>query len=324
MTPHEQALRARLERVLQTSKVANSVSSPRRDIFYAELDHNSPSSSPNSPIDPSSSFSPSPPSLSPSSRSDSASASSDSDENAVRDENGVCRAWRGRQGAPRGVSGFGSPPSSSGRSESRDEGRRLQERSRTEPVLPAVFQQLPSSPYHPHPTPKRSTTAPNPSALKGQVPSSRYPQHPSHHGGRHQASGRHQRSGTTPPLVSDGSPTPPEDEDDLSDEIEDMRLLTPPTSPYHHPSHPSYPHHHHPSHPAHHYQQQHGYGSGYMPSPYMQKYPQRPLAPMSPHHYGQQQVFEDDEDDEFSNPESEYDQDDDEEDVWPWGTLGVL
>ncbi|RXW20411.1 hypothetical protein EST38_g5434 [Candolleomyces aberdarensis] len=226
MTPHEQVLRARLERVLQSGKV---VGSPKRDVYYEDWKRED--SSP--PAD--------------DEQESSSSEDVDEDENVVRDENGT-RAWRRDTHPP--VSSRRAPivvasPSSSGSGSARsDSQERLQQRSRssTEPNFPVM--QQPASPYPPHPTPRRSTTAPNGATLKRQP----QPQH--HHRGRHAP------SGTTPPLVSDGSPTPPED-DEEDRESDEMRLLTPPSTP--------------PSHLATYNHQALAAAYGYAPSPYYTK-----------------------------------------------------
>ncbi|KAF5335074.1 hypothetical protein D9611_010858 [Ephemerocybe angulata] len=261
MTPHEQVLRARLEQVLQSGKV---VRSPAAKGTYDEWRRED--SSPTADDEHNSSFG--------SSSNEGEGSGSGEDDNVVRDENGLARPWKR---SPRGtvqVGGMMSPPtttsgsgsgSTSARSESQE---RVYVRSRTEPVLPAMMQQLPASPYQGHP--RRSATAPGAPGLRGMgmaPPSAGHRYHPHHHHHHH----HHQRSGTTPPLVSDGSPTPPEDEDEDEDEFDEeeeeyegdlegrgMRMLTPPLTP--------------PSHMASAY---HGY---YVPSPYFNG---KGLAPVS-------------------------------------------
>jgi hypothetical protein len=211
MTPHEQALKARLEQVLARS--AGGAIDDRR-MKRESIDW---MPTPTSPISTSGN-----------------SLEDEDDDNYVVDENGgrALGATRRRnsvrnqhlQGNRKPITpSTTSSGSNSARSGSREEMQSLasvaaagRQRSRTEPTL---------MPAHRYPSPKRTSTAPS-FHLYGANHS---PQH-------HRRGGR---SGTTPPLVSDGSPTPEEEEEEEEEEDpEDVRLLTPPPTP---PSHaPSY------------------------------------------------------------------------------------
>ncbi|TFK24760.1 hypothetical protein FA15DRAFT_404372 [Coprinopsis marcescibilis] len=204
MTPHEQVLRARLERVLQANANVNG-----RD---GDLPRGGAEWMIGQAVD--------------------VDESTDSDENVVRDENGG-RAWRKKHGAVL------TPPSSgsnSARSLSKEDmllkqtsalhhQHHQRSRSRTEPApfTPSAAAAAGIA------SPKRSSTGPAPQSpymsAKAQY----------HHQHRHQQHTHGGRSGTTPPLVSDSSPATPEEEEDP----EDLRLLTPPPTPpsqaaYHH------------------------------------------------------------------------------------------
>lgn len=228
-SPHEQVLKARLEQVLASARTVDDRKRQHRE---------------------STEWMPTP--TSPISTSGNSFEDEEDDDNHVVDENGG-RAWgatrrshrtqqpslQGSARKPAGAPSSASSGSNSARSGSREEMLSLasgRQRSHTEPALMV-------SAAHRYPSPKRTSTAPT-FHLYGTTTSPQY----------HRRGGR---SGTTPPLVSDGSPTPEEDEEEEEEEDpEDVRLITPPPTP---PSHaPSYPQ-----------------AKDYMPSPYVTSYEHR-------------------------------------------------
>ncbi|EAU90977.2 hypothetical protein CC1G_02364 [Coprinopsis cinerea okayama7 len=267
MTPNEQVLRARLEQVLQSSNSRGS----RSDDRYRRSEWNGEELS---------------------ERTDS------SDENYAYDENG--RWVQGcAVGGKHGMSVMAVTPPSSGsnsaRSMSREDMTTLpasasayhhqRSRSRTEPA-PVV----PSA--HAYPSPKRTHTTPASYHQRSQTRHGQY-----HH---------HGRSGTTPPLVSDGSPTPEEEDED--EDPEDVRLLTPPPTP---PSQMA----------AYHHYSMGRHAKEYMPSPYKTTFDHRRSATAAPplrydHRRGRSGVpsaYSDDHDDADDDDDDDDEYDEEEE-----------